>query len=599
VTDERARAGPWRKTHAATTHDETITMLSSLKIGQRLSLAFGLLLALLGAMAAMAAFQMSRLADNSTYYAVNLVPSYEAQHAISLALGDSRRFEARHILAEETGEMDKMEGLIAERQKTVLAQLDMYEKSLLSDEQDRQLVNETRQAVGAYFASWQTLQALSRKTATDVSQQKDATAYLAGASAKAYEAAHAAVGRWWDYNVKLSSDQAETAKNTYAEARNVLIAMVLAAFALGIAAAVLITRSIVQPVRRAVEVAAAVAEGDLSGRIEAEGRDEMAELMRSLGQMNDNLRRIVGQVRASSDSIATGSSEIATGNADLSQRTEEQASNLQQTAASMEQLSSTVKQNAETAQEANRMASSAAAAAARGGEMVGNVVHTMQEISSSSKRIAEIIGVIDGIAFQTNILALNAAVEAARAGEQGRGFAVVAGEVRNLASRSAEAAKEIKSLIGTSVEKVETGARQVDEAGESMTAIVAEVKRVSQLIGEITSATVEQSSGISQVGDAVGQLDQVTQQNAALVEESAAAAESLRLQAARLTELVGVFKTDAGASPAVVATARPTAPARTQPAVPPAAARRKAAPVSGSPAERVPAPAGADDWTSF
>ncbi|MBG6081696.1 methyl-accepting chemotaxis protein [Rubrivivax gelatinosus] len=582
-------------------------MLSSLKIGQRLSLAFGLLLALLGAMAALAAFQMSRLADNSTYYAVNLVPSYEAQHTIALALGDARRFEARHILAEETGEMDKMEGLIAERQKTVLAQIDLYEKSLLSDDQDRQLLNETRKAVAAYFESWQTLQALSRKTASDVSKQKDATAYLAGASAKAYEAAHAAVGRWWDYNLKLSNQQAETAKSTYSEARIALIAMVVAAFALGIAAAVLITRSIVRPVRRAVEVAAVVAEGDLSGRIEAEGRDEMAELMRSLGQMNDNLCRIVGQVRASSDSIATGSSQIATGNADLSQRTEEQASNLQQTAASMEQLSSTVKQNAETAQEANRMASSAAAAATRGGEMVGNVVHTMQEISHSSKRIAEIIGVIDGIAFQTNILALNAAVEAARAGEQGRGFAVVAGEVRNLASRSAEAAKEIKSLIGTSVEKVETGARQVDEAGESMTAIVAEVKRVSQLIGEITNATVEQSSGISQVGDAVGQLDQVTQQNAALVEESAAAAESLRVQAARLTELVGVFRLDASSAAvtsAATSTATSTAaprsatPVRTPPPVVPAASRRKAAPAA-APAERVPAPAGADDWTSF
>jgi len=576
-------------------------MLTNLKIGQRLSLAFGILLALLGGMAALAAFQMSRLADNSTYYAVNLVPSYESQHAIALALGDSRRFEARHILADESAEMDRLEGLIGDRHKLATAQLDLYEKSLTSDDQDRQLLAEARKAVAAYVTSWQTLQQLSRQTANDPAKLKEATTYLAGPSAKAYEAAHSAVGRWWDYNVKLAQEQATTATQTYANARMALLAMVVTAFALGIAAAIVITRSIVAPVRRAVELAGAVAEGDLSHRIEAAGRDEMADLMRSLGQMNDNLRRIVGQVRASSDSIATGSSEIATGNADLSQRTEEQASNLQQTAASMEQLSSTVKQNAETAQEANRMASSAAAAAARGGEMVGNVVHTMQEISSSSKRIAEIIGVIDGIAFQTNILALNAAVEAARAGEQGRGFAVVAGEVRNLASRSAEAAKEIKSLIGTSVEKVETGARQVDEAGESMTAIVAEVKRVSQLIGEITNATVEQSSGISQVGDAVGQLDQVTQQNAALVEESAAAAESLRVQAARLTELVGVFKTDSGTPTAApTAATRPAAPARTpSAAVPPAAARRKAAPASATPAERVPAPAGADDWTSF
>ncbi|MBK1688310.1 methyl-accepting chemotaxis protein [Rubrivivax gelatinosus] len=412
-----------------------------------------------------------------------------------------------------------------------------------------------------------------------------------------------------DESIDLQQTKAETlAKNALASAST--SGMLMAGLALLMAAAgAVVTWLMVRNLKAALGaepadlglIAQRVAEGDLSP---VDGADSAprSSVLESLAAMQQSLTRIVGQVRASSDSIATGSSQIATGNADLSQRTEEQASNLQQTAASMEQLSSTVKQNAETAQEANRMASSAAAAAARGGEMVGTVVNTMQEISHSSKRIAEIIGTIDGIAFQTNILALNAAVEAARAGEQGRGFAVVASEVRNLASRSAEAAKEIKSLIGASVEKVEIGARQVDETGESMTAIVSQVQRVSQLIGEITNATVEQSSGISQVGDAVGQLDQVTQQNAALVEESAAAAESLRLQAARLTELVGVFKTDAGAPPTATATtaaARPAAPARTQPTVPPVAARRKAAPVSGTPAERVSTPAGADDWTSF
>nr|WP_310737223.1 methyl-accepting chemotaxis protein [Rubrivivax gelatinosus] len=347
------------------------------------------------------------------------------------------------------------------------------------------------------------------------------------------------------------------------------------------------------------QIAQRVASGDLSP-VAGTADAPRNSVLESLAAMQESLTRIVTQVRASSDSIATGSSQIATGNADLSQRTEEQASNLQQTAASMEQLSSTVKQNAETAQEANRMAGAAADAASQGGALVGTVVTTMQDIAHSSRKIAEIIGTIDGIAFQTNILALNAAVEAARAGEQGRGFAVVAGEVRTLASRSAEAAKEIKSLIGASVEKVEIGTRQVDEAGESMTHIVSQVQRVSQLIGEITNATVEQSSGISQVGDAVGQLDQVTQQNAALVEESAAAAESLRIQAARLTELVGVFKLDAASAAAATAVAapRPAAPPRTPPPVVSAASRRKAAPAA-VPAERIPAPAGADDWTSF
>ncbi|WP_132645723.1 methyl-accepting chemotaxis protein [Rubrivivax gelatinosus] len=362
-------------------------------------------------------------------------------------------------------------------------------------------------------------------------------------------------------------------------------------------------------------IAQRVAEGDLSPVAGAEHAPRNS-VLESLAAMQQSLSRIVAQVRASSDSIATGSSQIATGNADLSQRTEEQASNLQETAASMEQLSSTVKQNAETAREANRMAGAAADAASQGGALVGTVVTTMQDIAQSSRKIAEIIGTIDGIAFQTNILALNAAVEAARAGEQGRGFAVVAGEVRTLASRSAEAAKEIKSLIGASVEKVEIGTRQVDEAGESMTHIVSQVQRVSQLIGEITNATVEQSSGIGQVGDAVGQLDQVTQQNAALVEESAAAAESLRVQAARLTELVGVFKLAQGGAATTPAAAAPAAaklhaPRPTAPR-PAAAATRQTAPASTTAtapaapvaparpnAARVAAPAGEDDWTSF
>ena len=280
------------------------------------------------------------------------------------------------------------------------------------------------------------------------------------------------------------------------------------------------------------------------GRVELAGGDELlrGQLLLALKAMNDSLVRIVSEVRQGSDHIATGSSQIATGNADLSQRTEEQASNLQQTAASMEQLSGTVRTTADTASKANQLAASASAAAIKGGEVVSTVVNTMQGIDASSKKIADIIGVIDGIAFQTNILALNAAVEAARAGEQGRGFAVVASEVRSLAGRSAEAAKQIKSLIGASVEQVEVGASQVNDAGESMKSIVSEVQRVSQLISEISAASAEQSQGIIQVGHAVTQLDQVTQQNAALVEESAAAADSLKHQAKNLAELVSVFR---------------------------------------------------------
>jgi len=294
-----------------------------------------------------------------------------------------------------------------------------------------------------------------------------------------------------------------------------------------------------------VRLAEKVASGDLTTQFKVDRTDETGQLQAALKRMNDNLDGIVRQVRDASESIATGSSQIATGNVDLSQRTEEQASNLQQTAASMEQLTATVKKNSDTAQQATQLAASASAVAAQGGEVVGQVIATMEGIASSSRRIGDIIGVIDGIAFQTNILALNAAVESARAGEHGRGFAVVAGEVRALAQRSAQAAREIKVLVGENVDRTEAGTSQVAMASHTMAEIVAQVHRVGALIGEIGHASQEQSSGIGQIGDAMNQLDQVTQRNAALVEESAAAAESLKHQAASLAETVAVFKVTA------------------------------------------------------
>jgi len=317
--------------------------------------------------------------------------------------------------------------------------------------------------------------------------------------------------------------------------------------ALGIALliSVFITRSITAPVSQAVEIATSVSQGNLSTSIEVHGTDETGQLLTALKNMQTELVRLVRHVRQSSNTVANASAEIAQGNQDLSARTSSQASTLEETAATMEELSSQVKNNADNARQANQMAASASSVAARGGEVVGRVVDTMKEINESSRKIADIIGVIDSIAFQTNILALNAAVEAARAGEQGRGFAVVASEVRSLAGRSAAAAKEIKTLINTSVERVEHGAALVDDAGTTMTEVVSSIRRVSDLVGEISSASDEQAAGAAQIGEAVTEMDQVTQQNAALVEEMAAAASSLKGQAHDLVEVVSVFELDA------------------------------------------------------
>jgi methyl-accepting chemotaxis protein len=356
---------------------------------------------------------------------------------------------------------------------------------------------------------------------------------------------------------KASSEVAERAAATAQRATTISLVVMLVVCAVGIGGAVAFSRTVVNPLDNAVRVSQAVAGGDLTVARQVHGKDEIALLLNALHDMQSSLSRVVSNVRNNADSVAAASAEIAQGNNNLSARTEQQASALEETSASMEELSSTVQANADNARTANQLAVSASTVAAQGGDVVAEVVTTMKGINDSSKKIADIISVIDGIAFQTNILALNAAVEAARAGEQGRGFAVVASEVRNLAQRSADAAKEIKTLIHASVKRVELGTTLVDKAGATMTEVVASIRRVTDIVGEISAASSEQSAGVAQVGDAITEMDQATQQNAALVEQSAAAADSLKAQAQQLVQAVAVFRLAETHAPGLV---HPTAP---------------------------------------
>jgi methyl-accepting chemotaxis protein len=406
------------------------------------------------------------------------------------------------------------------------------------------------------------------------------------------------------FQVELMTAAKKSASEKVDTASMVMLLVAAAAALGGALVAWRVSLSVTRPLHEAVQATDRIAQGDLSQPIVAHSTDEVGRLLAALRDMQASLAGVVGTVRSNADSVATASAQISQGNLDLSSRTEQQASSLQETAASMEQLGSAVSQNADNARQANQLAQGASAVAARGGDVVGQVVETMKGINDSSSKIVDIIGVIDGIAFQTNILALNAAVEAARAGEQGRGFAVVAAEVRSLAQRSSEAAKEIKRLITASVERVEQGSALVGEAGNTMQEVVTAIRRVTDIMGEISAASTEQSSGVAQVGEAVSQIDQVTQQNAALVEESAAAAESLNVQAKQLVQAVAAFKLGQGddghgraVSPAA-ATSRVLAQARLgtrKTATSATAARPRARPVPVATA----AASGADDWAAF
>ncbi|MFG6447274.1 methyl-accepting chemotaxis protein [Roseateles sp. BYS180W] len=512
--------------------------------------------------------------------------------------------------SQRQAQLAKIEGLVVEIKRDVESAENLYTSS-----QGRTQVQQLKTALSTYLP---TLSKLQKSISEAAGHSQTSSEVLYKEFEPQVSRVYAALDALAERKENNAQALAEKGASAYAQMRNLTAFLVLAGVAIGVGLGMLISRSVTASIKTAVEAASRIARGDLTQPIHAKGKDETAQLLQELEHMRSKLRDTVQSVRSNAESVATASAEIATGNADLSQRTEEQASALEQTAATMNEVESAVRNNADNAQQANQLAMSASQVALQGGQVVAEVVDTMRGINDSSKKIADIITVIDGIAFQTNILALNAAVEAARAGEQGRGFAVVAGEVRLLAQRSAEAAKEIKSLINASVERVEQGTALVDRAGSTMDEVVSSIRRVTDIVGEISTASREQSTGVAQVGEAVNQMDKATQQNAALVEQSAAAAESLKQQAAQLVEAVAAFKlsqTDSRTAPAappvahkpVQAVPRPASAAlkaTASPAPKPAPAAKKlsvsaksaAQPPTAAPA---PSPHSSDEWETF
>ena len=513
-----------------------MNLLKNLLIGQRLAVGFGAVLLLMAALACFAFLRFEASSEEIT----NSV-EYDRRARVTDAWAASAVINIdRGMAIAKSAANPNLINYIEPKMKATTAEIgDLYadlSKSITS-EKGKALLAEVAAARQKHLDARNKTIDLQKAGNFPASEQllKESTVPTA-------EAYLAAIKNLKTYQGELSQKHFADATAENASSQLVLLALLLTGLGVGMSMALFIGRSITRPIQDAVKVAEKVADGDLNTHIAVDSHDECGRLLTALQRMTSNLSQTVSSVRRNAEGVATASAQIASGNNDLSQRTEQQASALEETAASMEELSSTVKLNAENARQANQLAASASTVAMQGGEVVGQVVETMKGINDSSKKIADIISVIDGIAFQTNILALNAAVEAARAGEQGRGFAVVASEVRSLAQRSADAAKEIKTLITASVERVEQGTALVDRAGETMTEVVSSIRRVTDIVGEISAASTEQSSGVSQVGEAVMQMDQATQQNAALVEQSAAAAESLNNQAQQLVESVSAFK---------------------------------------------------------
>jgi methyl-accepting chemotaxis protein len=516
-------------------------MLANISIGKRLALGFTVILALAMLITGISVWRLQSVA-NATRDMMQVPLAKERMISDWSSKIDSaiRRTTAIAHSSDQT-----LGAFFAEESKASSAISSEYQKkveALIVDDDEKELFGRIGAQRKIYLSSRDAVAKLKSAGQLDEAEQTFQKVFVPGAAS--YQALMLELLNMQRTRIDTTAAHIDAVAASSRQLLFVLAALVLA---FGVCSSWLLTAGITGPLRVAVGAARRVASGDLTGHIVADTRDETGQLLAALKDMNASLLGIVSEVRSGTDHIATSSSEIAAGNQDLSRRTEQQAGALEETASSMEELTSTVKHNADNARQANQLAASAAQVAVKGGAVVAQVVDTMDSINQSSQKIVDIIAVIDGIAFQTNILALNAAVEAARAGEQGRGFAVVATEVRNLAQRSASAAKEIKTLIGNSVEQVNQGSKLVADAGSTMGDIVSSVQRVSDIITEITAASTEQSAGINEVYQAIGEMDQVTQQNAALVEQSAAAAEAMQHQAAALAQAVSVFKVSGSA----------------------------------------------------
>jgi len=573
----------------------------NMSIKTKLSLGFGGLTLLLLLVAAMALVALGDINARFEGF-VNGVNARGAMAANVRFAVDRRAIAVRSLLLEASAagqqkqkvEVDKAQADIRERLGKLM---EMIAAATNTTPQARSMVAEIERIETAYAKVAADIVELAMGQKRDEAISKTNTD-----GAPLLEQLIKSVRTYTDYAAERGQVVTQEAQADYARQKQFLIIASIFAVVLAAVAGMLITRSITVPLNKAIVIANGIADGDLSQTVVADAKDDTGRLMLALKEMNDSLVRIVGEVRIGTDTIATASGEIAAGNLDLSSRTEQQASSLEETASSMEELTSTVKQNADNAMQANQLAQTASRVAVKGGVVVSQVVETMGAINTSASKIVDIISVIDGIAFQTNILALNAAVEAARAGEQGRGFAVVASEVRTLAQRSAAAAKEIKLLIDDSVEKVDIGAKLVDQAGATMDEIVASVTRVTDIMGEITAASKEQTAGIEQINQAITQMDDVTQQNASLVEEAAAASESLQTQATNLAQVVSVFRLSGNHSARAESRIQPSAPQVRAAPVRKAAvklpATRPAVAVSSSRIASVPV-ASNQDWEEF